>query len=321
MTGSTLVTGGSGFAGSHLLDVLARAGTPLAAWHRPGEAPYAGAGGVAWTAVDLRDAAAVEAALAAARPRRIFHCAGLPHVGESWQRNAATLEVNALGTHHLLAAARRLGLDARIVVPSSALVYRPSASPLDEDAPIGPSSPYALSKLAQELVALAGWADGQAVIVPRPFNHIGPRQAPSFATSSFARQIARAEAGLAPPVLAVGNLEARRDVTDVRDVARAYVRLADAAEPGRIYNICTGEAPSMRVILDRLLALARVRMDVRLDESRLRPSDTPMLLGDASRIRRELGWVPERRLDESLRDLLEHWRAAVAGGGAGTDAV
>ena len=320
MTGPTLVTGGSGFAGSHLLDALAQAPTPLAAWHRPGEAPYAGARGVAWTAVDVCDAAAVETALADTRPARIFHCAGLPHVGESWQRNVATLEVNALGTHHLLAAARRLDLDARIVVPSSALVYRPSTTPLDEDAPIGPTSPYALSKLAQERIALAALADGQAVIVARPFNHIGPRQDPGFATSSFARQIARAEAGLAPPVLAVGNLEARRDVTDVRDVARAYVRLADAGVPGRVYNICTGEAPAMQTILDRLLALARVGLDVRLDEARLRPSDNPVLLGDPSRIRRELGWTPARRLDESLRDLLEHWRAAVAGA-AGTDAV
>lgn len=315
-----LVTGASGFAGSHLLDALARSGAPLAAWHRPGEAPYAGVADVAWTAVDVRDAAAVEAALAASRPARVFHCAGLAHVAESWRRNLPALEVNALGTHHLLAAARRLQLDARIVVPSSALVYRPSAAPLGEDAPIGPVSPYALSKLAQERVALAAAAEGQAVIVARPFNHIGPRQEPSFATSSFARQIARAEAGLAPTVLEVGALDALRDFADVRDVARAYLRLADAGEPGRVYNICTGEATSVRAVLDRLLALARVNLEVRLDPSRLRPADHPALVGDGSRIRRELGWAPERRLDESLRDLLEHWRAAVAGA-AGSDVV
>jgi GDP-4-dehydro-6-deoxy-D-mannose reductase len=320
VTRPILVTGASGFAGSHLLDALARSGAPLAAWHRPGEAPYAGVGGVAWTAVDVRVAAAVEAALADSRPARIVHCAGLPHVAESWQRNVAALEVNALGTHHLLAAVRRLGLDARVVVPSSALVYRPSAAALGEDAPIGPTSPYALSKLAQERIALAGAAEGQAVIVARPFNHVGPRQEPSFATSSFARQIARAEAGLTPPVLEVGDLGAQRDFSDVRDVARAYVRLADAGEPGRVYNICTGEATSVRTILDRLLALARVRLEVRQDASRLRPADHPVLVGDGSRIRRELGWAPERRLDESLRDLLEHWRAAVAGE-AGSDAV
>ena len=315
MTGPILVTGANGFAGSHLLDQLRGGDAPLVAWSGPGRepGPEHRAGDIGWTAVDLRDGAAVEAALAGARPARIFHLGGIAHVAESWRQTTLTLDVNVLGTHHLLRAARRLRLDARIVIPGSALVYRPSADALTEDHPIRPATPYGLTKLAQELVGLAGHADdGLAVIVARPFNHIGPRQHAAFVVSSFARQIARAEAGLAEPVIHVGNLDARRDVTDVRDTVRAYRVLADRGEPGRVYNVCRGSAPSIRELLDRLVARARVAVEVRVDPERLRPSDNPVVLGDHGRIRRELGWEPAVPLDQSLEDVLDDWRAQVA---------
>lgn len=316
MTAPILVTGANGFAGSHLLDQLRDHGAPLVAWRGPGRAPSAEheIGAIRWVGVDLRDAAAVEAALAEARPAWIFHCAGVAHVAESWRQATRTLEINALGTHHLLRAARSLRLDARIVIPSSALVYRPSDTPLTEAHPPAPATPYGLTKLAQELVALAGHADGLAVIVARPFNHIGPRQDPAFVTSGFARQIARAEAGLGEPVIQVGNLDARRDVTDVRDTVRAYRLLAERGAPGRVYNICSGVAPPIQDLLDRLVARARVPVEVRPDPARLRPSDNPVLLGSAERIRAELGWQPVIPIDRSLEDVLDYWRATIAAG-------
>ncbi len=320
MTDPILVTGANGFAGSHLLDQLRGGEAPLWAWSGPGRQPGPDhcAGDIRWAAVDLRDGRAVEAALADARPARIFHLGGIAHVAESWRQTTLTLDVNVLGTHHLLRAARRLGLDARIVVPSSALVYRPSAEALTESHPIGPTSPYALAKLAQELVGLAGhFDDGLAVVVARPFNHVGPRQDAGFVISSVARQIARAEAGLSDPVIHVGNLDARRDVTDVRDTVRAYRLLADGGEPGQIYNICRGAAPSIRELLDLLVAKARVGVEVRIDPDRVRPSDNPVVLGDPGYIRRALGWQPTVPLDQSLEDVLDDWRSTVGGGESG----
>jgi len=263
--------------------------------------------------VDLRDRAAVRAGLESSRPTRIFHCAGVARVAESWHATAAILEVNALGTHHLLDTARDLQLDARIVIPGSGLVYRPSADAHTEEDPVEPTTPYGLSKLAQELVALAGADDGLAVVIARAFNHIGPGQSPEFVTASFARQIARVEAGVAEPVIRVGNLDSRRDVTDVRDVVSAYLGLAERGAPGRIYNVCSGTAPRIRDLLDGLIALARAKVDIRVDDSRLRPSDAPVVLGTAMRIRQEIGWAPAIPLERSLRDLLEYWRTRVAG--------
>ena len=310
-----LITGANGFAGSHLLDQLRGGDAPLVAWSGPGRQPGPEhlAGDIRGIDVDLRDGPAVEAALADTRPARIFHLGGIAHVAESWQQTTLTLDVNARGTHHLLRAARRLGLDARVVVPSSALVYRRSTGPLAETDPIRPATPYGLAKLAQEMVALAGHAhDGLSVVVARPFNHIGPRQDAAFVVSGFARQIARAEAGLDEPVIHVGNLDARRDVTDVRDTVRAYRLLADGGEPGRVYNVCRGSAASIRELLDRLVARARVAVEVRVEAARLRPSDNPVVLGDPGRIRRALGWQPTIPLDRSLEDVLDDWRAQTA---------
>jgi len=317
VTAPILVTGANGFAGSHLLDQLRGGTAPLWAWSGPGRPPQPEhrEGDIRWAAVDLRDGGAVEAALADARPGRIFHLGGIAHVAESWRQTTLTLDVNVLGTHHLLRAARRLGLDARIVVPSSALVYEPSVEALTESHPIGPASPYGLAKLAQELVGLAGhFDDGLGVVVARPFNHVGPRQDAGFVIASFARQIARAEAGRAEPVIHVGNLDARRDVTDVRDTVRAYRLLADAGQSGQVYNVCRGSAPSIRELLDRLVAKARIGVEVRVDPDRLRPSDNPVVLGDSGRIRRALGWQPTVPLDQSLEDVLDDWRTRIASG-------
>lgn len=311
MTGPVLVTGAAGFAGSHLLDLLERDGLAPHAWHRPGNPPSAsGTDAARWHAVDVLDARAVSDAIAELRPAAVYHCAGAAHVGQSWSRSRDTFAANMLGTHHVLAALRRSGLRARVLIPGSALVYRPAGVALAEDAPLGPASPYALSKLAQEMLGVrAVEEDGQCVLLTRSFNHLGPRQDPSFAASSFARQIARIEAGLAEPVIAVGNLDARRDLTDVRDTVRAYRLILEGALAGAIYNVCSGCAHPIREILETLVSLSRVKVEIRSDPARYRPQDQDLLLGDPGRLQRDLGWKPEIPLAQSLLDVLDYWRA------------
>jgi GDP-4-dehydro-6-deoxy-D-mannose reductase len=200
------------------------------------------------------------------------------------------------------------------VVASSGTVYRASDKPLDERAPLGPNNPYAVSKLAEEELARhAARVDGLDIVVARPFNHIGPGQSAQFAVAEFARQIVAIERG-APPVITIGNLDARRDFTDVRDVVNAYALLAElptttAGSEDRTFNICSGHARSMREILDRLLALARVEVTVQQDASRLRPNDTPVFVGDFGRVAAATGWSPAIPLDTTLADVLADWRA------------
>src|SRR6187200_2336516 len=190
----TLVTGAAGFAGSHLLDLLAGQGVDVVAWHRPGGTTARAMDGVRWQAVELLEKTSVREAIRSIRPSRVYHCAGAAHVGQAWDRTTTTLSVNVLGTHHLVEALRAAAPDARVLIPSSALVYGPSAEPLNENHPLMPGSPYGLSKLAQELVGY-GNVDGPQVCLARPFNHFGPRQDPSFVASGFAKRIADAEAG------------------------------------------------------------------------------------------------------------------------------
>lgn len=308
MPSPTLVTGAAGFAGSHLVDLLAGSGEDVVAWHRPGGSPpREGPAAVRWEAVDLLDAGQVDAAIARSRPAAVYHCAGAAHVGRAWDSTTSTFETNVLGTHHVLQAIERCGGGARVLVPSSALVYGTADEALTESHPLMPASPYALSKLAQEMLAVRN--NGQLhVVIPRPFNHFGPRQDPHFVASGFAGRIADIEVGRCEPVISVGNLDARRDLTDVRDTVRAYRMILERGRPGRPYNICSGTAISIRELLDRLLARARVPVEVQVDPARYRPNDTPLLLGDPSRLRDELGWTPEIPLERTLDDLLEYWR-------------
>jgi GDP-4-dehydro-6-deoxy-D-mannose reductase len=193
-----------------------------------------------------------------------------------------------------------------VVVTGSALIYRQRAEAISEDDEIAPNNAYGVSKLAQEMTAMAS---GLAVVMARPFNHAGPRQTPAFATSAFAQQIVRIERGLAEPVLRVGNLDARRDITDVRDTVRAYEALAERGVPLRPYNVCSGRAYRMRDLLDLLLSLARVRVRIDVDPARLRPSDTPLVLGSHARLTAETGWRPEIPIERTMADLLDYWRA------------
>ena len=280
---TVLVTGASGFAGSHLLEHLNGSGD-LTGWSR--SEPTAGLSHMArWTRVDMLDRERVRQEILALRPTAVYHCAGAAHVGSSWQDTALPMASNVLSTHYLLDALRRAGTPCRVVIPGSANVYAASTAPLAEDSPMGPASPYAVSKLAQEQLGVRALVeDGMEVVVARAFNHIGARQSPTFAVAGMARQIAQIERDGAEPVIRVGNLDTHRDLTDVRDTVRAYALLMERGVPGAIYNVSSGVGRQMRAVLDALVARSRVAVEVVLDQARLRPNDLPVLIGDATRL-------------------------------------
>ena len=309
MSSDVLVTGAAGFAGGHLIDLLIRGGARVAAWHRPGGSPPRDVTGAQWDGVDLLDRDQVHTAMARTRPSVVYHCAGAAHVGRAWDSTQPTFATNVLGTHHVLRALEQIGGPVRVLVPSSALVYAAADEALTEDHPLAPSSPYGLSKLAQEMLGVK--SNGAiTVTIARAFNHFGPRQHPHFVASGFARRIADIEKGRWAPEISVGNLDARRDLTDVRDTVRAYQLILERGTPGRPYNVCSGRAITIRELLDQLIARAHVPVTVKADPARYRPNDTPLLLGDPGRLRDELGWTPEIALEQTLDDLLEHWRGA-----------
>jgi GDP-4-dehydro-6-deoxy-D-mannose reductase len=259
--------------------------------------------------VDLVDGPAVARALAGLRPETVFHCAGSAHVGQSWTDARETLATNVLGTHHLLDGLRQAGVSARVLLPGSSYVYKQSAGALSEDDPIGPASPYAVGKLAQEMLGARSIdEDGQQVFLTRSFNHIGPRQDPSFAAAGFARQIALIEKGGTPPIIDVGNLDAQRDLTDVRDTVRAYRDIVERGRQGVVYNVCSGRAHKIRDLLEGLVKLSRVPVEIRVDPARYRPNDTPLLLGNPARLKNDTGWEPSIPLEQTLADLLDYWR-------------
>jgi GDP-4-dehydro-6-deoxy-D-mannose reductase len=236
-------------------------------------------------------------------------------VGASWNDTAQPLANNALATHYLLDALRRTGGQVRVLVAGSATVYAPSTAPLREDDLLAPNSPYAISKLAQEQLALReSGENGVNVIVARPFNHTGPRQRPDFAAPGMARQIALIERGSLEPVIKVGNLDAERDLTDVRDTVRGYTLLMEKGVPGMVYNVASGIARSIRGVLDALLQRSRVPIAIAVDADRLRPLDTPVILGDASRLRTTTGWTPGIPFERTMDDLLAYWRRNVEQG-------
>ena len=304
--GIPLVTGAAGFAGRYLLERLLETEPAVAGWSNPGgQAPAVNDPRVRWRAVDLLDGPAVAAAVAELRPSAVYHCAGFASVGGSWSRPARVLQVNAVGTQHLLEAVRQVVPECRVLVTGSALVYRPSAEALHEEAPLAPAGPYGISKLAQEMLTLG--ATDLPAILTRPFNHAGPRQGPDYVTSAFARQIVEIERG-ARPVMHVGNLDSRRDITDVRDVVRAYTMLVAAGRTHRPYNVCSGTAHRIGDLLDALIAMAHVRVTIEPDPARMRPSDNPVVLGDRARILADVGWAPRIPIERTLRDLLEDCR-------------
>jgi GDP-4-dehydro-6-deoxy-D-mannose reductase len=307
--GPVLVTGASGFVGRYLLGQLTLQPADVVAWSRS-PAPADLVGAARWQQVDITRGEDVRSALRDLRPRRVFHLAGATQVDRSWTHPAESLDANVIATHHLFDGLRRNGDHARVLVTGSATVYARSSEPIAETSPTAPDSPYALSKLAQEMLALRAVAeDGIDVVLTRSFNHTGPGQSPSFVAPSMASQIARIERGLQPPILKVGNLDSERDLTDVRDVVRAYIALMKNGATGEIYNVASGTGRTIRSLLDALIAAARVPVHVETDPARIRPVETSALIGDASKLRDLTGWDRQISFEQMLRDLLDYWRS------------
>ena len=317
---TVLVTGVAGFVGSHFAEYALRQNAVVAGSRLPGgtsEAIAHIANDLQIFDVDLREPAAARRLVDRTAPDWIIHLAAQSFVGASWEAPADTLTNNVLAQLNLLEAVREAGAQPRCLVVGSGDEYgdvQEHELPIDEDAPFRPLSPYAVSKVAQDLMGYQYWRSyGLPVIRSRAFNHEGPRRGETFVTSSFARQIVEIEAHVREPVLRVGNLKVRRDFTDVRDIVRGYWRLLQDGRAGEAYNLCSGRAWSIQAILEFLLAEAHAgHIEIREDPALMRPVDVPVVVGDPGKIMREVGWRAEIPFEQTLRDMLEYWRDHVA---------
>jgi GDP-4-dehydro-6-deoxy-D-mannose reductase len=313
-----LITGIAGFVGTHLVDFLQRQepSVELFGLLKPrGTLPDLPAA-VTLLEADLEDGLSVERAMESIAPDRIVHLAAQSSPQLSWADPAGTYRTNVLGLLHVLEAVRKRGIVPRILVVGSAEEYGLADArdlPLREDSPLRPQSPYASSKVAQGYLALQYSLSYRMHIVrTRTFHHTGSRRGEAFAESSFARQLAEIEAGLKPPVVTVGNLDAVRDFTDVRDVLRAYWLLLERGEAGEAYNVCSGRGVRIGDLLDLLIRLCGMDIEVRIDPQKVRRAEIPEVVGDPSKIRAATGWQADVPLERTLRFLLDGWRERIA---------
>lgn len=297
-----VVTGGLGFVGRHLIEHLREAGDDVTSLDHRGD-----------LAVDITDGPAVATALAQREPDVVYHLAGWANVGASWTDPVGVLRVNAEGTLNVLRACAAAGVD-RVLAVASADVYgmvTEDELPLTEHSPLRPTSPYAASKVAAEALARQAFlGHGLGVVSVRPFNHLGPGQSEQFVAPAIAARIARAERD-GTDEIPVGNLTARRDLTDVRDVVRAYRLLIERGAVGEIYNVCSGHDLAIQTLADKLVSLASRPVELVPDPALLRPVDLPVLRGDASKLRAATGWEPVIAVDQTLADLLDDMRQRV----------
>jgi GDP-4-dehydro-6-deoxy-D-mannose reductase len=315
-----LITGITGFAGSHLADYILENHHDtevfgLIRWRSRMENILHIKDRIHLVEGDLKDLVSLKKGFAQAAPDRIFHLAAQSFVPTSWTCPAETFAINAIGQINLFEAILSLGLSPKIQIAGSSEEYgfvNTDEVPMRETNPLRPLSPYAVSKVAQDLL---GWqyhrSYGLKVIRTRGFNHTGPRRGEVFICSNFAKQIVEIEKKKRDPVIYVGNLEAKRDFTDVRDTVRAYWLSLERGIEGEVYNIGTGKTYSIQEILDLLLSLAKVDVNIEVDPTRLRPSDVPVLLSDSTKFRELTGWEPKIPFSQSLKDLLDYWRERV----------
>jgi GDP-4-dehydro-6-deoxy-D-mannose reductase len=315
-----LVTGVAGFAGSHLATYLVgeTAAEVHGVIHRHERRIQHLQDKLHLHRGDLRNALWVSELIQAVQPTLMMHLAAWSDVGGSWQQPWTTYELNIQCQLNLLEALRRWAPTCRTLIVTSNEVYglvQPIDLPIDEATPFRPNNPYGVSKIAQDMMAFQYWnSHALPTIRARSFNHIGPDQADDFVASAFARQIAEIEVGIRKPTVAVGNLDAERDFTDVRDVVRAYWLLLNRGEAGAVYNIGSGQHYSARHLLERLLSFSSSAVEITVDPTRLRPSDVPVSICDNRKLVAATGWQPEISLDRSLTDLLTHWRAQMKHG-------
>ena len=314
-----LITGITGFAGSHLAELLLLEKVEvhgIQRWRSKSDNISHIKNDVFFHEADLLDAHSLYKVIDEVRPNYIFHLAAQSYVQSSWSSPSNTLEVNIIGTVHLFEALKKSQMtDTVIQIACSSEEYgkvKKDELPIKETNPLRPLSPYAVSKIAMDYLGYQYYESyGIKVIRTRGFNHTGPRRGDVFAESTFAKQIAEIEKGIKNPIVEVGNLDAVRDYTDVRDMVRAYYIAVQKCKPGKEYNIATGRGWKIQQVLDILLSMSKVRIKVVKDESRMRPSDVEVLIGDATIFRKETGWKPEIPFEKTLKDLLNYWRERV----------
>lgn len=316
----TLITGITGFAGSHLAEYIVKNVEDAEVY-----------GSVRWRSnrgnlgaienklqlleCELRDAASVRDLIERVKPKLLFHLAGHSYVPASWNCPGDTMTNNIIGVINILEAVRKLAPGCRVLLACSSEEYGKvydNELPIKETNPLRPLSPHGISKVAEDFLGYQYFESyGLDVVRTRAFNHAGPRQGEFFVTSNFAKQVAEIELGLRVPIVYVGNLEAKRDFTDVRDVARGYWAALQRGKPGEVYQICSGWAYSMRQVLDILLSYSDQKIEVRVEQHRMRPSDMPVLLGSYKKFQQDSDWEPQIPFKQSLADLLNYWRAVL----------
>ncbi len=312
------ITGIAGFAGSHLAEHLLSRGFDVYGLCRPRSKTdniETIKAKLHLEDADLLDSHSLYTTIARIKPQYIFHLAAQSFVPTSWGSPSVTLEVNIVGSANIFEAVRQVGIDPVIQIACSSEEYglaQPNEMPIKETNPLRPLSPYAVSKVAMDYLGYQYYQSYRMRIVrTRGFNHTGPRRGETFAESNFAKQIALIEKGKQEPVISVGNLDAARDYTDVRDMVRAYLLAVEKCDPGDVYNICTGTSIRIGDMLKLLLSFSKVKAEIRTDPSRMRPSDVPILIGDNTKFVKRTGWKLEIPFNKTMEDLLNYWRQRV----------
>jgi GDP-4-dehydro-6-deoxy-D-mannose reductase len=315
-----LITGYTGFAGSHLADYILKNHPDVEVygikrWRSRTENVDHLSGKVKVLHCDLRDAVSTHNVLKEIKPDRIFHLAAQSFVPTSWEAPSDTITTNVISQINIFEAVRELKLQSRIQLACSSeeygMVYE-NEVPIKETNPLRPLSPYAVSKVTQDYLGYQyNKSYGIFIVRTRGFNHTGPRRGDVFVTSNFAKQIAEIEKGKKPPTIFVGNLEAKRDFTDVRDMVRAYWLSLEKGEPGEVYNLSSNSTHSIQSMLDKLLSFSTIKIEVKQDPARMRPSDVMILWGDNSKFVKQTGWKPEIPFEKTMKDLLDFWRERV----------
>lgn len=316
----TLITGITGFAGSHLAEyLLQQKGIKIFGiyrWRSRTENIENIKNRVKFYECDLRDAASTLEVIKKVKPDMIFHLAAQSYVPMSWTAPNETLTTNITGQVNIFEAVRMLGLkNCRIQLACSSEEYGmvlSSETPIKETNPLRPLSPYGVSKVAQDLLGYQYFMSyGLQIIRTRGFNHEGPRRGDVFVTSNFCKQVVEIEKGKRKPIIYVGNLNAVRDFTDVRDVVRGYYLTLRDGKPGEVYNICSGKGYKIKELLDMVLSFTNRQIEIKQDRSRLRPSDVELLIGDNTKVRKAVGWKPEIPFTKTMKDLIEYWRQRI----------
>lgn len=310
-----LITGIAGFVGSHLADyLLTKENIELFGIERKGchkENIKDIQDKINFIECDIKDVSSIKRILENVKPDRIFHLAAQSFVSDSWDTPAETLNANIIGTLNIFEAIKELKLSAGIMIPGSSDEYGlvdEKELPIKETNSLRPLSPYAVSKIGQDFLAYQYYKSyGLHTVRLRVFKHTGPRRAEAFVCSNFAKQIVEIKKGHSKPVVYVGNLDVKRDFTDVRDIVKAYWLALEHCEPGEVYNLCSGKAYSIKEVLDKLISIAGVDVEIKQDKNKTRPSDVSVLVGDCSKFKEKTGWQPEIPFDQTLKDLLSYW--------------